>query len=152
MNYQLEHKPIKESLELQNSDEYGRNWIEYKKASKQFMVDSVEGITKENIVKDIDTVKNAICFIKDDIFYSKHYDTIIFAFSLKSKKILELYGNCSQTSNRQLHYIRNWLIEKGFIDSQKFGGYRFNELATKHEPTTRGMKNKFWDPSYGGGF
>ena len=148
MNYELEHYPIKGRLELQNSDQYGRNWIEYKKASKQFMVESVEGITKKDIVKDIDTVKNAICFIKDDIFYSKHYDTIIFAFSLKSKKILELYGNCSQTSNRQLHYIRRWLIEKKFIDDQS----EFSELATNHEPTTRGMKNKFWDPSYGGGF
>jgi len=148
LSYQLEHSPIKDELLEEHTNNFGRYYITFKKASKQFMVDSVEGITKDNVVKDIDTVKNAICFIKDDTFYCKHYDTIIFAYSLKNKKILELYGNCSQTSNRQLDFIRNWLIGKKYVDDQK----GFYELATNYEPTTRGIRNKFSDPEYGGGF
>ena len=144
---------LKDELTEDHSNKYGNYWIEFKKASKKLLLDTVNGITKEDIVKEIKPVKNAIIFIKDNVLYCKHYDTIIFAFDFEELDVIELYANCSQTTNRQLDEIAHWLREQGLIDIEKWSEWSWiRENHTKHEPTTRGMKNKFWDSEYGGGF
>ncbi|MCP6727258.1 MAG: hypothetical protein KJI69_04480 [Patescibacteria group bacterium] len=141
--------PIKDQLQEEHQDQY-RYWISFKKASLTSLIDSVDDLTKKDVVRDIMTVKNAICFTRDGVLFCKHYDTIIFAYELQSKKVLELYANCSQTTNRQLDYIVSWLKKQGHIDQNRWDWIRENH--TKYEPTTRGVKNKFWDSEYGGGF
>lgn len=141
---------IKDELEIQHSSNYGY-YLTYKKATKQFLLESVEGLVKEDIFNEIKTVKNAVIFIKDNVLYCKHYDTIILAFDLVELEVLELYGNCSQTSERQLFYILYWLKEQNFIEFDNCWNFCL-EFATKSEPTIRGEKNQFSDPDYGGGY
>lgn len=143
---------IKDELELETSNNYGY-YVTYKKATKKLLLESVEGLVKEDIFNEIKTVKNAVIFIKDNVLYCKHYDTIILAFDLVELQVLELYGNCSHTSERQLNYIVDWLKEQNLVEFNDYGYYDFCiKNATKSEPTIRGAKNKFSDPDYGGGY
>jgi len=143
---------IKDELEIEHPSNFG-NYVTYKTATKKLLLESVEGLVEEDILKEIKPVKNAVIFIKDNILYCKHYDTIILAFDLVEFEVLELYGNCSQTSERQLYQIVRWLKQQNFIEFENFGHYDFlHKNATKSEPTIRGMKNKFWNSEYGGGY
>lgn len=136
----LEHYPIKDELMVHTSNNYN-SFVTFKRASKKRMIDSIKGITKENIIKDCSVVKNAIVFEKNDVLYCKHYDTIIFAFDLKRKEIIEMYLNCSQTSNNQLSYIRNYLEKYNLMTKSE--SHTFWSAKTKSEPTTRGYRNQF---------
>lgn len=139
---ELEITPVKDEL---INYEGGNAWhsnYSFKKLGKRKLIETVQGINKDNFVSDIDVVKNAFCFIKDNIFYCKHYDTIIFAFDLEKKVVLKLYANCSNTSNNQLWQIWSYFKDKGLIKSKYFSDFII-ENKTDAEPTTRGKRNKF---------
>lgn len=50
-------------------------------------------------------VKNASIFLENDVYFIRHYETVIFAYDRKNNKV-ECDWNCSPTSDRQ---IRNAL-------------------------------------------
>jgi len=139
-NQVLEIQPVKDALIEEGCGNYG-NEVRFKKLGKYNLIRTVEGITKDNFVQEIPLVKNAFCFVKDNIFYCKHYDTIIFAFDLKEKKILELYLSCSITSDRQLFFIHRYLNENQLTNNECFTD--FCAYKTKEEKHTRGKHNKF---------
>lgn len=93
----------------------------------------VENLEYSDVIKDIDLVKNALCVIKDNIFYCKHYDTIIFAYDIETKHTMKLYWDCSQTSNRMIWSSVHYLQHKGVLDSD----YDLNNHITNHEENSR---------------
>lgn len=52
----------------------------------------------------IKCVKNAAVFQSGNIVYCLHYDTVIFALDLNTRKA-EILKNLSPTSNRQIKYL-----------------------------------------------
>lgn len=139
---ELEITPVKDDLIDYDHNGSFNSIVSFKKLGKRKLIETVQGITKDNFVSDINVVKNAFCFIKDNIFYCKHYDTIIFAFDLEKKVVLKLYANCSNTSNNQLWQIWNYFNDHELIKSKYFSDFII-ENKTDAEPTTRGKRNKF---------
>lgn len=122
---------IKEQAEVYKNTNHG-DWKFYKTLPKYVILQNEE---YDNVVKSIKCVKNAVCFIKDDIFKCKHYDTIIFEYDLKQDRIITLGLDYSQTSNKMIYSCMEFV---GF-------GYENDgniwELMSKHatsqEPSQR---------------
>lgn len=68
------------------------------KSQQAKLIKNVDDMQNINGVK---LVKNAIVFQKNDVYFCRHYDTIIFAYKPKTKQI-EIDADCSPTSNRQI--------------------------------------------------
>lgn len=112
---------------------YEKGFKYYKKVSKSILLKNED---YDSIVKTIKCVKNAICFIKDNIFICKHYDTIILKYDLSTKEFLILKFNCSLTSNNMLITCMDYL---GYYDYDKYGNVwdLMKKYATSNEDQLR---------------
>jgi len=80
--------------------------------------------TKSADMDGLKMVKGAYMFLEDQVFYIRHYDTIIFAYD-PLKKLCEINHNCSRTSNNQIGYALNffglsWSDAKDVGDGSKW--------------------------------
>lgn len=81
------------------------------KSQKATLKPTSEGISTSGLKM----VKNASIFQERDIYFIRHYETIIFAHNPKTNTT-EANWNCSQTSNRQINEaIRFFNIAKSDI-------------------------------------
>ena len=88
-------------------DKYGNEYKIFKRLPKSKIIG--DDYKDYKIVRDIDTVKNAVCITVGDTFMCKHYNTYIFKYDMKNNKILKLYWNASQTSNDMIYNILHYL-------------------------------------------
>ena len=63
--------------------------------------------TKNANMDGLKMVKGAYMFLEDQVYFIRHYDTIIFAND-PLKQRCEVNWNCSRTSNNQIMYALNF--------------------------------------------